>query len=322
MEDEVIEEVVEESTEESVEDSIRGAMVKEDKEVVESEVEEESIEEATEEVTEEEKPIEIEPVPQALSGAMKAKWKDLDADVRAEWFKRENDINQALTRHDGDLNMGRKMKEVINPYMPIIQAEGGTPEGAVKDLLNTAYVLRTGTPQQKAEIVRTVAQQYGVDLNQVTQPQQQVNPQISQLQNEIAQLRQMANPEVIKNQLQEEMEYANISKEVEAFAANPDNKYFEQVKPIMASLLSAGQAQDVQEAYDKACWSDPTIRTSLLEAQKAELEAKRKTAISAKKQASVSIAGSPELTSPKVRNSNLEIEDELRAAMQGIRGSV
>jgi hypothetical protein len=308
-------EVEEEVKELSVEDEIREAMTPTEAVEEMPVVETPKIEEAPKV----EEPV--EPAPQALSGAIKAKWKELPADVRAEWSKRENDINQALTRHDGDLNMGRKMKEPTNPYMPIIQAEGGTPEGAVKDLLNTAYVLRTGSPQQKAEIIRTVIQQYGVDLGQVSQAPQQVAPEISQLQNEIAQLRQIANPEFIKNKLQEEMEYDNLGKEVAAFAANPSNKYFEQVKPIMASLLSAGQAKDYQEAYDKACWSDPTIRTSLLAAQTAELETKRKAEIKAKKQASVSIAGSPDLTSPTARNSNnLSIEEDLRAAFQDARG--
>jgi hypothetical protein len=307
-------EIEEEVAELSVEDEIREAM-KPAEETVEEPVEETPVEEPVKV----EEPV--EPAPQALSGAIKAKWKELPADVRAEWSKRENDINQALTRHDGDLNMGRKMKEVINPYMPIIQAEGGTPEGAVKDLLNTAYVLRTGSPQQKAEIIRTVIQQYGVDLGQVSQAPQQVAPEISQLQNEINQLRQMANPDFIKNQLQEQLESASIQKEVETFAANPSNIYLEQVKPIMASLLGTGQAKDLQEAYDKACWADPTIRTSLLAAQTAELEAKRKAEVKAKKQASVSIAGSPDLTSPTARNSNnLSIEDDLRAAFQDARG--
>lgn len=311
-ENEVIEN---EEVELSIEDEVRLAMTP--VEEVTEELADEIVEAPIEEVK-----LEVEPAPQALTAAMKAKWKELPADVRAEWSKRENDINQMVTRHDGDLNMGRKMKEVITPYMPIITAEGGTPEGAVKDLLNTAYVLRTGTPSQKAEIIRTVAQQYGVDLGQASQPQEEINPYIAQLQNEVAQLRQLANPEVIKNQLQEQLESASIEKEVEAFAANPSNIYFEQVKPIMASLLGAGQARDFQEAYDKACWSDPAIRSSLLAKQTAELDAKRKAEVKAKKQASVSINGSPDLTSPNARASELSIEDELRQAFAEARNSI
>ena len=311
-ENEIIEDEVAEL---SVEDEVRAAMHgDEEPEEVEPEPEVE--------IADEEPEVEIEPAPQALSGEMKAKWKDLPADVRAEWSKRENDINQALTRHDGDLNMGRKMKEAINPYMATIQAEGGTPEGAVKDLLNTAYVLRTGSASQKVALLQEIAQQYGIDMNQAMQPQQQVNPDIAYLMNEIAALRQSTNPEAIRNQLQEQMESANIKTEVDAFASNPKNNFLEQVKPLMASLLSSGQAKDLQEAYDKACWSDPTIRTSLLAAQNTELDAKRKAEVRAKKQASVSINGSPDLTSPIARTSDLSVEDEVRAAMLESRNSI
>jgi len=154
------------------------------------------------------------------------------------------------------------------------------------------------------------------------QPQQQQNPDIAHLMNEIAALRQSTNPEAIRNQLQEQMESANIKTEVDAFASNPKNNFLEQVKPLMASLLSSGQAKDLQEAYDKACWSDPTIRTSLLAAQNTELDAKRKAEVRAKKQASVSINGSPDLTSPIARTSDLSVEDEVRAAMLESRNSI
>lgn len=256
--------------------------------------------------------VEATPAPTSLSGAIKAKWNELPDDVKAEWAKRETDVHQMMTRHDGDLNLGRKMKDVITPYMPIITAEGGTPEGAVKDLLNTAYVLRTGSPQQKAEIMRAVAQQYGVDLSVASQAQQQTHPVIAQLQQQIQQLQQASNPEVIRNQLQESIEDANIQKQVAAFAADPKNIYFKQVTAAMAPLLSVGVAKDMQEAYDKACWADPTIRSTLLAAQAADAEAKRKADIRAKKTAAASVTGSPGLTSPSSKASHKSLEDELR----------
>jgi len=98
---------------------------------------------------------------------MKAKWKDLPEDVRAEWKKRENDMHFAFTRHDSDLIVGRKIKEIAAPYEAIIRSEGGTVEGAFKDLLNTSYILRAGSPQQKAQAVMQAIQQFGVDLSLV-----------------------------------------------------------------------------------------------------------------------------------------------------------
>jgi len=304
----------------SLEDELRNAMSGEDE-----------VEDTPDEVVEKpETPVEtpVTPVveksdaPVALSGAIKAKWNELPEDVRAEWSKRENDIHQMMTRHDGELRLGREMKEVVSPYMAIIQSEGGTPAGAVKDLLNTAYVLRTGSPQQKAHLLRQVAEQYGVDLGQAAQPQEQIHPVIAQMQQELQMLRQQANPEVIEKRLQEKMEYANIQSEVSAFAANPANKHFEQVKPMMAPLLASGQAKDMQEAYDMACYANPTIRSTLLAEQNAALEAKRKADLKAKKQASASVTGSPDLTSPSTKAPTKSLEDDLRDQMREARGVI
>jgi hypothetical protein len=320
------EDIIETKEEISIEDELRNAMTEAATETP-KEVSKEPqtpaegiIEKPENEPAEEKAPK--EPPPVALSGAIKAKWSELPEDVRAEWSKRENDIHQMMTRHDGELRLGREMKEVVSPYMAIIQAEGGTPAGAVKDLLNTAYVLRTGSQQQKSHVLRQVAEQYGVDLGQTTQPQEQIHPIIAQMQQELQMLRQQANPEVIEKRLQEKMENANIQSEVNAFAVNPANKHFEQVKAFMAPLLASGQAKDLQEAYDMACYANPAIRSTLIQQQTADLEAKRKAEIKAKKQASSSVTGSPDFTSPMARTPNKSLEDDLRDQMREARGVI
>ena len=266
--------------------------------------------------------VEKSDAPVALSGAIKAKWGELPEDVRAEWSKRENDIHQMMTRHDGELRLGREMKDIISPYTPILQANNMTPAAAVKDLLQASYVLNTGSPQQKVQLLRQVAEQYGVDLGQAAQPQEQVHPVIAEMQQELQMLRQQANPEVIEKRLQEKMEYANIQSEVSAFAANPANKHFEQVKPMMAPLLASSQAKTMQEAYDMACYANPVIRSTLLAEQTAEQEAKRKAEIKAKKQASASVTGSPDLTSPSTKAPTKSLEDDLRDQMREARGVI
>lgn len=184
--------------------------------------------------------VKIDP-PVSLSGSIKAKWHELPDDVKAEWKKREDDIHRMMTAKEGELNLGRSVKEIAAPYEAIIRAEGGTVEGAFKDLLNTAYVLRTGSPQQKAQLIMMTAKQYGVDLGQHIAQQSQ-NP-LSAIQQEIQALRQQADPNRIKSQLQEEMERDRINSEIEAFAANPSNVHFNTVKSAMGSLIAAGRAK-------------------------------------------------------------------------------
>lgn len=228
------------------------------------------------------------PIP-ARWKAVEAHWKSAPKEILQEITKREKEIEKALTAHDGDLSMGRSMKEVITPYLPIIQAEGGTPEKAVQQLLNTAYQLRTAPPQRKAALLMDIARQYDIDLGAVQQ-QQQVHPQIRALQERIAQQDQ----QILEWQRQQQTaEEQKIAEEIQSFASNPDHPYFEQVRAEMHALLAGGRAKDLKEAYELSIWANPEIRSTLLAKQQAEAEEKRKVEIAAKKKAGSSVSGSP-----------------------------
>jgi hypothetical protein len=317
----------------TIEEELRSAMHPVEEEIEEVEVEEtpdevEVVGEVTEETPEapikEEKPeepvVESEDIkaPVSLSGAIKEKWKDLPEDVRREWKKREDDVHKMMTAHDGELRLGREVKEIATPYEAIIRSEGGTVSGAFRDLLNTAYVLRTGSPQQKAQLILETAKQYNVDLNTYITPQEN-NPVIA-LQEELHQLKQAYNPEKIKNELQEESERARITNEIQAFASNPANVHFETVRTVMGSLMVNGQAQNMQDAYEQACWSDPSIRKQLLSVQIEQEKKRHKADMEAKKKAASSITGSLGIASPDKPTIKKTIEEELRESLRASRG--
>lgn len=317
------------STDKTIEEELKEAMTPaedEPGEVVEVETPEPEEIEAPAEIIPAEKEPEAKPAeiksdaPVALSGAIKAKWKDLPPDVQAEWKKREDDIHRMMTAKEGELNLGRSIKEIATPYEHIIRADGGTVEGAVRDMLNTNYILRAGTPQQKAQAVMSAIQRFGIDMS-VLGNQQQANP-LAAVQQELQQLRQMADPNRIKSQLQEQMEADRINGEIQAFAANPEHVHFEAVKSTMGSLISSGRATDLQTAYDMAIWSDPSIRSELLKAQQAQEAEKKKAEMAAKKKASASVAGSPGLASPNANAPQKSLEDELRDQMRSSSGKI
>lgn len=266
------------------------------------------------EVVHEEK--EIEP-PKSWADDKKAKFKELPPDVREYILQREDDVHKQFTKQDEERLFGKQLRDVITPYMPIITSEGGNPAVAVQSLLNTAYLLRTGTAQQKTQLLQQIAKQYDIDVNAVVQPQQQVDPYIKQIEDRLAQFEQKVTQQT---SLQERQEYDKHISEVNAFAANPEHKYFEQVKPQMAPLLASNQAKDLQEAYDMACWANPAIRSTLIEAQDAERAAKRKEEMEAKRRAAVSVTGSPAKTSGNALPQR-DLREELREQLRSARGS-
>lgn len=265
----------------------------------------------------------VEDAPQSLSPAAKAKWAALDPDLRQEWSKREADIHKMMTSGDGELQMGRKLKEVITPYMAVIQSAGFTPETAIQGLLNTDYKLRSSSPAEKAQMVQTIIKQYGVDMSLAQDMQQQEgqDPTIAALQQQIAQLQQMANPEAIYQKFTEKSESEKINTEVRAFASDPANKYYEQVKPLMAALLGSGTSQSMKEAYDAACKAHPTV-SSMLEAEKSvSLKAKQAEEIAGKRKAAASVTGSPGATIPNSGAPNRSLREEIAANLRAAQSS-
>lgn len=259
--------------------------------------------------------------PLAYSKYVREKWKDLPPDVQAELAKREDDIHKAMTRHDGDLQLGREIKEVVTPYMPLLRSYGVAPKDAISNMMNTYHILYQGTPMQKANLIRETIRQHGIDIGQITTEQAAVNPELEALRQEIYQLRQQANPEIIKKTLQEEMEHSNIQAEVNAFASDPANLHYETVKPLMASLLGTGAANSMKEAYEMACKAHPAISSTIEAQRQAAAEAKKKAELEAKKKASTSIAGSSGVSVPNTR-AKKSIDEALSSAWDSLAGNL
>jgi hypothetical protein len=257
--------------------------------------------------------------PQSWSAAERAHWEKIPAEVQAVIARREEEAHRGITTLGQDAAFGKKLKDVISPYLPIIRAEGGDEAGAVRDLLQTAYTLRTANPEQKIGIFRHLAGQFGVDLAVAAQGAPQVNPELQSLRQELAQIKgHLSGAE--QQQHQQVQEQAQDI--IEAFAADPKNEFYDQVKPLMAHLLVAGQAKDMQEAYDMACHANPDVRSTILTRQQADAEAKRaaeaKAKADAKRKAGGSISGSPAgtVSTTITGNQNLSLRDELRQAMR------
>ena len=263
--------------------------------------------------------------PQSWSAADRAHWDKIPAEVQAVIARREEEAHRGITSMGQDAAFGRKVNEVVSPYLPMIRAEGGDPVGAVQSLLQTAYTLRAGNPEQKVQMFQHLAQQFGVDLQAVQAGAQQVDPQVASLRQELAQLRGHLQQ---GEQQQHQQVQAHAQQLIEAFAADPKNEFYGQVAPMMGQLILSGQASDMQDAYDKACWAMPDVRSTILTRQTADAEAKRaaeaKARADAKRRAAGSISGSPGApvsTTTTAANQNLSLRDELRANLRAATSS-
>lgn len=114
----------------------------------------------------------------------------------------------------------------------------------------------------------------------------------------------------------------SAEREIERFAADPANKYFEEVAPDIVRLIKGARAMgdnlSLQDAYNAAIHANPTVRAKLQQEQKAKEEAERiataRAAATTARRAGKSLApiGSGTPTAP----AKASLEDQLNDAWE------
>jgi hypothetical protein len=195
----------------------------------------------------------------------------------------------------------------------MIQAEGGTPAKAIASLLQTAALLRTGSPQQKTHLFMQLASQYGVQLpqgqgqqaegSQGLMPDIQSHPYVQQLAGMVQQLH--GNFTQQQQAEQARLEKAN-SDAVSSFLTEADAKgqpkfpledsmqsdFASQIRLTREANPGWDARRVLEQAYDNLSWIHPSLRQLKLSKQEEERRAKEQQELAAKKAAAVSVKGS------------------------------
>ena len=280
------EEVVEEVKEEPVQEEV----------VAETSVEEPVAEEQSElpldvSVEEEIDPSLINP-PSTWRPAAKAEWANMSKAAREEVRKREWDatngiaqMRKEMAQYQEKAEMADRMNEVMQPYQAMIQSAGVTPEEVTKEMMGYAYTLRSGSQQDKTQLIAMMAQRHGV-VNELRQAF--MNPQGMQ-QNFQQPLQQPQGPKPLTEEearaaaraefekMQQEQLEEQLANEIYSFqnAVNEDGTlkypYFDNVKSAMVYVLENSNVS-LEEAYNEALWANPETRHLVLNKQQQETE--------------------------------------------------
>lgn len=292
-------------------------------------------------------------VPPSLPAAVKAKFANLDPDVRDAFVTLEDSVQKAKAEWGGKGQRLNRFDEVIGPHLPRWQMAGLDEISGIQSLLAAQTLLDQNPVNGLVQIARSygltpahLAQAFG--LSQASAPnqgaegqqaptgspdfsaalQQHLSPLVTQVQTLQQQLSQ-------SQQAGEAAKLAEAQSTIEAFAADPKNMYFHNVQDAVYRMISAdrqaGGSMTLQQAYDGAVWADPTIRPHLLadqakataaeqaraaaEATKAAEKAQRDKAEAARK-AGGSVTGSPTPGAQAPAGAPGSVRDQLRSAMQ------
>ena len=199
-------------------------------------------------------------------------WQTADDRMKEYAWQREEQMKAGVQPLMEKARIADQFNEVLTPYMETIRGLGMDAPKAVKALMEADHALRYSDPQQKQQLFMRLAQQYGVNLGDMSQLQQQmVDPNISALQQELNRVR----GEVMSwKEQQEQVQNQSLLSEIDSFAMRAE--HFEEARPTMISLLQSGVATTLEDAYEKALRLDDNLYQQVQQSRQAQVETQQK----------------------------------------------
>ncbi len=164
--------------------------------------------------------------------------------------QRENEFKKGVSVYKAEAERAKALEEAINPFVPELQAQGIHPAAWINNLGRAHMILTKAPYEQKVQMFHRLAQDYGVNLNQVNEPVAPTDAYTQQLMQQLYQVNQEVS--TIKNRFEQE-EQSRLVGEIERVRSDKERfPHFDMVREEMAQLLELGKAQDLESAYAKA----------------------------------------------------------------------
>lgn len=223
--------------------------------------------------------------PTTWTPAAAAKWAALDPDVRAEIARRENDMFSGLEQYKSGATFAREVQGFLRPVESVLAQHGVAPQQFLQNLVQGHLILAdTSLPAtQRQQIAANLLKSYGIELPPAGDGQPDpnapyVDPEVKALRERMEALESTRQSEANQAAMRERQQRAET---IRAFAEEPAHKeYFDLVVDDMTVLIrGSGGTMSLQDAFDKACYANPTVRAKMVaKAEAAAVEKAQKDA--------------------------------------------
>jgi len=232
--------------------------------------------------------------PKSWPKEMHDHWAKTPPEVQQYWQTREKQMLDGLDQYKQAATFGKTFNDVIAPYHEDFQRHGVDPQRAVAFLLEANRRLTTGTPESRQQAYQELGRNLGLQAQASPQPGEAPAPLDPTVQTLKQQVDQILQAQTRQQQAALEAARAKSQSEVDAFAADPNNAFFDEVTDDIVKFIKAGDS--LQDAYQRAIWANPVTREKQMqarlqtEAEKAK-ERARLDALPKKKAQSVNVRG-------------------------------
>lgn len=254
-------------------------------------------------------------------------WKATPRAAQEAFIERESQMATGAKAYATDAEYGRALKGVIGRHEDVLRQQGLDAPKAVEFLFNAHRSLSTGTKEQRQAYLARVAQSYGLELAapaaaDPNNPAAVETPAMKELRERQERLEAAINAE---NQQRFEAQRAATAREVEAFASDPKNIYFEECADHIVMLLKADPKMPLADAYAIAVQANPVTRQKELARLRQEWEAESRkraaeAAKAAKKGTSTNVKGRDTVRAPTAPAATLDkMDDVMRETYEEIK---
>lgn len=212
--------------------------------------------------------------PASWSATAKAKFSGLDPDVQREVLRREGEMDTGRAQWQQGAERLNRLDAVLRPRQEQFHLAGVDDVRAIETLFAAQDFLN----RDPIEALIYLGRQSGVNWQalgarlqghpaRAAQAQPGLPQELAPLANQVQALTQWAQAQ---QQSAGQARMQGHLDQVQTFASDPNNLYFENVKGRMSHLIRSGAATDLADAYSQACWADPEVRPLMLQAQQRE----------------------------------------------------
>lgn len=167
---------------------------------------------------------------------------------------RENEFKKGVSTYKAEADNAKSLMEAISPFIPDLQKQNIHPAAWINNLGRAHMTLTNAPYDERVKLFHRLAADYGIQLNQSHQQEQQFQQPADPYTQQLLQQLQYVNQEVstIKGRYEQE-ENTRLMSEISQVAQDVKNyPHFEEVREQMAQLLERGLATDLKTAYTKA----------------------------------------------------------------------
>jgi hypothetical protein len=249
----------------------------------------------------------------------KEAWATVSPVVKAELAKREQDIAKYVAETKEPVAVGRRFEEIVRPHAELYRTTGVNPYEHVNALITAHKTLLYGTPQQKVEMVRNMAQQAGITLDGTTASTSEAakDQYIAQME---ARMAKLEGGVTNVTQTLTQARVSELEQSILAFGNDPANPYFNEVADQIPHLIQTGAAKTLKDAYDLAVMANPQTRQKAIDAEvrqrtEAEAKANEEKLAAAKKATATKVRST---SRARTEQSTGDIDDTLKSALASI----